>query len=111
MVLGNGSNNYVEFISLRHLLQFALKKQCRNMQVYGDSKIIINCLNNISNYHAYSLRHILDDALHLSALFYTIICHHIYREHNQVFDHLSKEALVSPLGTWLIQKQLDEEHY
>jgi len=111
MGLGNGTNNFAELITLRHLLQFSLVKQCRHLQIYGDSKIIINWFNNISIYHAFSLRHILDDALCLRAHFDTIVCHHIYRDRNQVSDQLSKEAAVKPSGTSLILEPLDREHY
>ncbi len=40
--LGGGTNNYAELITLRHLLHFSLGHKCINLQIFGDSKIIIN---------------------------------------------------------------------
>eukprot|EP00253_Pinus_taeda_P016909 PITA_16909 len=38
--LGPGTNNHAELITLCHLLYFAILKQCRNIQIFGDSKIV-----------------------------------------------------------------------
>ena len=65
MGLGVGNNNFAELISLRHLLHFALAHECRHLQIFGDSKIIINWFNNTFSCHVHSLRNIFDDAMHL----------------------------------------------
>lgn len=57
----DGTNNFAELLTLHHLLYFAIKKNCRYLQVYGDSKIVINWFNCISTCHAYTLGTILDD--------------------------------------------------
>lgn len=44
MVLGHGTNNYVEINSLTHLLIFALEKNCNR-------NIVIKWLNSASHYH------------------------------------------------------------
>ena len=103
MGLDNGTNKFAELITLRHLLQFYLEKECRHVQIFGDSKIVINWFNNTSICHAHTLMNILDDALLLKSHFDSINCHHIYRERNQIFDQLSKEAVIQPRGLWLIQ--------
>ena len=42
MGLGAGTNNFAELITLRHLLHFSLGHHCININIFGDSKIIIN---------------------------------------------------------------------
>jgi len=62
MGLGRGLNNFVELITAKYLFQFALEKKCRNLQLFGDSKLVCNYINKTSNFSAYFLRHILDEA-------------------------------------------------
>lgn len=111
MGLGEGTNNYAELIIFGHLLHFAFEKGCRHIQIFGDSKLIINWFNQQSVCHVHTLRNILDEALLLKSQFDTIICHHIYREHNQISDILSKEATLQPRGHWMIQEQIEHEYY
>ena len=42
MGLGGGKNNYAKLITTKHLIQFAIEKDCRNLQMFGDSKIVCN---------------------------------------------------------------------
>lgn len=88
MGLGARTNNYVELISLRHLLYFALNQNCKHLHIFGDSKIVINWFNFTSACHVHSLRNILDDALFLKSQFDQISCIHIYRECNKSTDQL-----------------------
>lgn len=69
MGLGVGTNNYVELISLRHLLHFSLTHACNHIHIFGDSQIIINWFNNIFACHMHSLRNILDEIMILKAQF------------------------------------------
>ena len=96
MGLGMGTNNYAELISLRHLLHFSLAHACNHIQIFGDSKIIINWFKNTSACHMHSLRNILDEIMILKAQFIYISCQRIYRERNMVADQLSKEATYIP---------------
>jgi len=36
MGLGRGTNNFAELITAKYLIQFALEKHCRNLQIFGD---------------------------------------------------------------------------
>ena len=47
MGLGEGTNNFAELLSLKLLLQFALEKGCKHLQIFGDSLIIINWVNKV----------------------------------------------------------------
>jgi len=92
MGLSRGTNNYAELNILRLLLLFSLEKVCRKLEIFGDSKIIINWFNQLSNFHVHTLRNLLEEDLTLKSQFDLVIYHHIYRERNQVSDGLSKEA-------------------
>jgi len=105
MGLGEGTNNYAEFITLRHLLHFALAHSCNNIQIFGDSQIIINWFNNKNRCHAHSLRNILDEIMVYKAQFNSIIYQHIYKEYNEAADKLSKEATTQLRGLWMILEQ------
>ena len=102
MGLGVGTNNYAELISLRHLLYFALNQNCRHLQIFGDSKIVINWFNCTSACYVHSLKNILDDALFLKSQFDQITCIHIYKKHNKTVDQRSKQTAHQPRGEWLI---------
>jgi len=111
MGLVEGTNNFVELITLRHLLHFALAHSCNNIQIFGDLKIIINWFNSINICHAHSLRNILDEIMVYKAQFNSIICQHIYMEHNEATDKLTKEATTQPRGLWMIQEQHGTDQY
>lgn len=113
MCLGVGTNNFAELITLRHLLYFSLGHHCINLNIFGDSKIIINWFNDITACHIHTLSNILNEVNIFKAQFNNISCNYIYREHNNSADQLSKEATTLPRGEWMIQEQrgLNEYHY
>jgi len=102
MGLGLGTNNHVELISLRHLLYFAITKNCRNLQIFGDLKNVIDWFNNNAVCSAYSLKNILEEIVFFKTFFDQISVSHIYRERNGTADRLSKEAAHRPLGEGMI---------
>eukprot|EP00253_Pinus_taeda_P020420 PITA_20420 len=101
MGLGAGTNNYGELITLRHLLHFSLGHQCNILNIFWDSKIIINWFNGIASCHIHTLSNILNEVNIFKAEFNNISCTHIYREHNGDADKLSEAALL-PRGEWVI---------
>lgn len=105
--LEKGTNNFAELCTAKHIIHFAHQKHCRHLQLFGDSQIVCNWLNYASHCHAYSLRHILDEAKRLTTSFDSFVCRHIYREQNTEADQLSKEAAHSQLDQWLIQEKID----
>jgi len=111
MGLGVGTNNFVELITLRNLMHFALNHECRDLQIYGDSNIIINWINLKSRCYTHTLLNILDEVMHLKSQFNNIIVRHIYREHNHSADGLSKEATHLPGGQWIIHEQRGISQY
>jgi len=113
MGLCAGTNNFAELITLRHLLHFSLGHNCMNINIFGDSKIIINWFNNTTACHIHTLSNILDEINIFKAQFNIIKCNHIYREHNSCADELSKEAMILPREEWMIHEQrgTNEYHY
>lgn len=98
MGLGNGTNNFAELITLRHLLHFSIGHDCMDLNIYGDSKTIVNWFNNITIFHAHTLSNILNEVNMFKSQFNCISCQHIYREHNSSADEISKEATILPHG-------------
>jgi len=98
MGLGAGTNNFTELITIHHLLHFSLGHNCMSLNIYGDSKIIINWFNNITACHIHTLSNILDEVNIFKAQFNNITCNHIYREYNSCADELSKDATTLPRG-------------
>lgn len=104
MVLGPGTNNHAELMTLRHLIYFAMTKNCQQIQIFGDSNTVVDWFNNKSICHAYYLKHILEEIVFFKTHFDQISVSHIYRERNAIADRLSKEAADRPLGDWLIEE-------
>lgn len=96
MGLSEGTNNFEELITLGHLLHFSLGYNCMNLNIYGDSKVIVNWFNNIIVCHSHTLSNILDEMNIFKAQFNIISCNHIYRKHNSSVGRLSKEAMALP---------------
>ncbi|MCY6488339.1 reverse transcriptase-like protein, partial [Actinobacillus pleuropneumoniae] len=67
--LGRGTNNFAELCTAKHIIHFAIQKHCSHLQLFGDSKIVCNWLNDASHCYAFSLRHILDEAKRLITSF------------------------------------------
>jgi len=86
-------------------MHFALNHECRDLEIYGDSNIIINWINQKTSCHAHTLLNILDEVMHLKSQFNTILVRNIYREHNHSANGLSKEATHLLGGQWIIQER------
>ena len=111
MGLGEGTNNYAELLSLKLLLQFALEKGCRNLQIFGDSLIIINWVNKVQHCRTLSLFTLYEKVTRLWTSFDHISCYHVYREWNAVADRLSKEGVGMAFGTWKFFEHKEGEVY
>ena len=111
MGLGDGTNNFAELITLHHLLHFSLGHQCFNLNIFGDSKIIISWFDSISVCHIHTLNNILNEVNIFKVEFNNISCNHIYREHNSSANQLSKEVASLPRGEWVIQEQRGADEF
>ena len=68
--------------------------------MYGDSYVIINWSNDKATLTTLILDARCDNIEGLKACFHALDFHHVYREHNERVDNLSKEAL--PMASGLL---------
>lgn len=102
MGFGRATKNFAELSTIQNLMHFTLTHQQSNINIFGDSLMVVNWINNVTTCHAHTLNNILHDAQTLKVAFNHFSCLHIYREHNSKADKLSKEASSLPKGKWLI---------
>lgn len=89
---GSGTNNYAELSALRLLMIKALEWGTHSIQIFGDSKLIINWA--MGTHHCTILRLIplLDEIFLIKRHCDFISFTHVYREKNSIADQLSKEG-------------------
>ena len=75
--------------------------------IFGDSMVIISCLNILSVLDIPSLMHWCDDIKNMLQLVPPVIFKHIFREHNSLADSLSKQALNLDMGYGTFFESLD----
>jgi len=105
--LGEGSNNFAELMSLKLLLIFAIEKGCKKLNVFGDSKNVINWISMTQECRNRSLASLLFSIRTVLQNIETFSCRHVYRENNMVADLASKEGLNMVLGRWKITETRD----
>lgn len=88
----SGTNNFAELMALCLLLTKAWEWGIQSLQVFGDSKIILEWEKGTQNCNILRLRPLLDEVIHLKSLFELISFVHVYRERNTVADRLSKKG-------------------
>jgi ribonuclease HI len=111
MGLGTGTNNLAELLALKLLLQFAGEKGVQNLQIFGDSKIVINWASKQQSCHNILLHPILEEIFRLLHTLNDYSFNHVYRERNQLVDSLSKVGLHLPHGSWHILETKEEDTY
>ena len=90
---GSSTNTRVELLALWALLAVSKIMGIPLHTIYGDSLVIINWANRISSLDSPNLSHWCKDIRSLIHLFSPLTLTHIYREHNQQADYLSKKSL------------------
>ena len=86
------------------LLIFAHEKGIQGIQIFGDSMIVINWMNNAQRCHNIHLTPILEEVAQLKSTFNLITFTHIYRERNSEADRCSKEAAAVFQPSWEIEE-------
>jgi hypothetical protein len=89
------------------LLTLAQRLSITDIHVIGDSKIIIDWLNNIGSLQAISIECWKDRVKDLINYFSVITFAHVYREENQAADTLSKKALSERTGAIAYNQWMD----
>ena len=107
--LGTGTNNYAKLMTLKLLLCFAIERNCRQLQVFGGSMVIINWLNKTLKCRIATLDALYEETTRSLSFFESISFKHVYRERNADGDKLSKAGLTLQWGEWKIVEIKDSE--
>jgi ribonuclease HI len=103
MGLGSRTNNYAELMALKLLLTFSREREIDNIQLFGDSMVVLNWIRKSQACHNIRLAPLLDEVFTILNSYSQFFVRHIYREHNKLADKLSKEGTQLVLGQWKIK--------
>jgi ribonuclease HI len=95
---GEGSNTKAELLGAWTTLTLANHLKIQNIQVMGDSKVVIDWLKQKGNLHSTAIEGWKQRINELINSFQGIYFQHIYRDFNVEADLLSKQALSEPRG-------------
>jgi ribonuclease HI len=105
---GPGTNTRAELLGVWATLHLASRLNIEDIQIIGDSKIVIDWLNNKGKLQVSSLLGWMDRVRELHTTFRHISYKHTLREHNKEVDALSKTALQKQVGLFTYNHWLDE---
>ena len=91
--IGKKTNNQSEYSALILGLNEALSRNIKQLQVYGDSLLVINQVTGQFKVKNVQLQELYKEAMDLIAKFDYIAFNHVYREFNKRADQLSNLAL------------------
>jgi len=91
--IGNRTNNQSEYSALILGLKEALSRNIKQLQVYGDSLLVINQVTGQFKVKNSLLQDLNKEAMGLIAKFDYIVFNHVYREFNKRADQLSNLGL------------------
>ena len=91
--IGIASNNVAEYKSLIFALQYSLENNYLNLEIFLDSKLVVEQINGNFKVKSDNLKKLNSDALNLLKKFNSISIKHIYREQNKRADQLANMAL------------------
>ena len=100
--LGSRTNNFAELMTSKLLLCFAIERNCKKLQVFGDSMVVINWINKTQRCRNSSLDTLYEEVNKILTNFESISFNHVYRERNMEADKLSKARLNLQWGSWKI---------
>jgi ribonuclease HI len=91
--LGYQTNNYAEYMALLLTLKRAKMLGIRSVDVFMDSKLIVEQMNGNYKVKNEALKVINSEILELLKSFEKITFTHVYREHNKHADRLVNQAI------------------
>ena len=106
--LGLGTNNFAELCALKLLLTLARRKYLDKIQIFVDSRLVINWASGKYRILNLELAMILQNVNNLINSFESVSYRHIYRERNFSVDALEKAGGCIPEGTWSIKEFREE---
>ena len=92
------ANNKEKLATLHLVLNMAINKNISQLQVFGDSKIVVDWVNRKIQINAPHLQQLLNTIRRLLEFFTSFRIYNIYRELNMEFDGLSNLALLLDPG-------------
>jgi thymidine kinase len=95
LLRGSATNNQAEYTGFIIGMELAKKHGYRNVEVQGDSKLIVNQINGVFECKSKNLVDLCDRARFLKSEFENINISHIYRDKNKRADELANEAMDS----------------
>ncbi|CAD8144762.1 unnamed protein product [Paramecium pentaurelia] len=90
--LGKQTNNVAEFLALFFGIRYTLNLGINYLECFGDSKLIIDGMNNKLNYKQKHLEDIRVAICDYAQLFKKVKYTHISRDHNEIADKLASTA-------------------
>jgi ribonuclease HI len=91
--IGNKTNNQSEYSALILGLKEALSRNIKQLQVYGDSLLVINQVTGQFKVNNILLKELHQEVIKLTKNFDYIVFNHVYRDKNKRADQLSNMAL------------------
>jgi len=91
--IGKKTNNQSEYSALILGLKEALNRDIKQLQVYGDSLLVINQVTGQFKVKNVQLQELYKEVMGLIAKFDYIVFNHVYREFNKRADELSNLGL------------------
>ena len=82
-----------------------------NLHIFGDSLVVINWAKEVSSLYIVSLEAWCNNIRRLIASFSSVDFKHVYREHNEREDSLSKEGILLALGHLTLTEFSEVEVY
>ena len=101
---GTNTNSRAELLAAYGLLFMANSMGLPELRVLGDSKMVVDRLNGRNHLHVLNLDHWCRRIHTIIRGFISFSCQHIYQEHNQLADFLSKKALDLQAGHLIVQE-------
>ena len=105
--IGQCTNTKAELVGLWALLLSTHMMGIPSLQVFGDSSVIINWAKGKSSLSPPELHYWCRETRKLCSHFLALPFDHIFREHNQLADRLSKVALTLAVGSGTYSEFLD----
>jgi len=107
LAVEESTNNFSELVAAWALLFWARHIFIRELRLFGDSRVVIDWLNNQATIHSINLQHWCNKIKGLLEEFSDFQCCHIYRELNQEADYLSKRGLLGTPGVLHVEEWRD----
>lgn len=95
LLTGSATNNQAEYTGFIIGMELAKKHGYRNVEVQGDSKLIINQINGVSECKSKNLIDLCNRARFLKSELENINISHIHRDKNKRADQLANQAMDS----------------